>query len=1097
MIKLFRWVGVALLTLFIVPTNASHLMGGEITWECLPTGQFKFYMSVYRDCNGISGPTTASLDVAGVPGVGSIPLNFLGSSDISPDCYDPNQQITCNTGGDGAVEEFLFESNPVFLNGTPPPTGWWFSWQSCCRNSAITNLQSPGSQGFTLRAGMFPYNGQNMNPCYDSSPSFLEKPNTILCTGYPFEYNNNGADPDLDSLVFSWGQPLDDYTGTFSPNGVNPANLAFQSGYSHSSPLPSSTQDPRNTAATVDPITGNVAYESYTPGNFVTVLKIESYKCGIKVAEIYREIQVILLGNCGQNTPPTVTAPFQDANGNYTEYVDTVYAGETVQFTMSGTDYETLPNGFPQTMQIQASGGQFGNNYTDPNAGCYEPPCATLNPPPPATGQIGVSTTFTWNTDCSNLSYTNGCGSTSNTYNFVIKVLDDWCPAPAINFSSITIVVLTLPVDPPTLRCANLVNGVPSLEWTPAVDTGNFFDSYHVFHSSSYDGPYTVVDSIFDISVSNVNYPSLTGGYFYVQSRNNCGSLTKPSDTISVLELQAQNLTTQVGELSWNSFSEDFTETSHLKYDIYREIPAGSGNWNLATSTLDTFYIDTLALCGEDVGYRVAVEDSSGCSSITNEMILRYEDLIAPAIVDNDFVTVDHGAGNKASIEWGQAPEPDAIGYVIYQLLGGNWVAIDTLFDPSMTVYTNANSNAGSNPETYRIAALDSCYNISPMNLEHTTMHLSNLMDPCANENLLDWNEYVNWPDSVGIYNVLVSENGGPFNLLASTAPTTTELQHNNLVTGNQYCYYIEAFNQDSTLKSYSNQFCFTAALPTPPTFDYLEYVTVLGDQVETRSFVDTAADVTKYRIERAVDQPVGYQYLGVVPVTGPQIDFTDLTAKVNEHSYYYRAIAIDTCGMPTDTSNLGRTILVHTEAQSDMTNIIEWNPYADWDAGVGYYEVYRAVQGVWDPNPIAVLSSSVNAYEDQVGEFSQTSGEFCYQIRAVEDNGNSYNLLGTSYSNEACAKQEPRIFVPNAFTPNGKNPIFKPNTTFVDPAFYKFSVFDRWGQELFYTEDPNQGWDGTFMGEELPLAVYIYYVQSQTLDGEPIEITGSITLIR
>ena len=41
---------------------ASHLMGGEITWECQSNGQFIFQLKVYRDCNGINQSTFVSLD---------------------------------------------------------------------------------------------------------------------------------------------------------------------------------------------------------------------------------------------------------------------------------------------------------------------------------------------------------------------------------------------------------------------------------------------------------------------------------------------------------------------------------------------------------------------------------------------------------------------------------------------------------------------------------------------------------------------------------------------------------------------------------------------------------------------------------------------------------------------------------------------------------------------------------------------------------------------------------------------------------------------------------------------------------------------------
>ena len=71
-------------------------------------------------------------------------------------------------------------------------------------------------EGFTLRASMYPYNDPvtgvqvPADPCFDSSPNFKEQPKTILCTGFPFSYNHNASDPELDNLVYDWAYPLDD-----------------------------------------------------------------------------------------------------------------------------------------------------------------------------------------------------------------------------------------------------------------------------------------------------------------------------------------------------------------------------------------------------------------------------------------------------------------------------------------------------------------------------------------------------------------------------------------------------------------------------------------------------------------------------------------------------------------------------------------------------------------------------------------------------------------------------------------------------------------------------------------------------------------------
>lgn len=82
-------------------------------------------------------------------------------------------------------------------------------------------------------------------------------------------------------------------------------------------------------------------------------------------------------------------------------------------------------------------------------------------------------------------------------------------------------------------------------------------------------------------------------------------------------------------------------------------------------------------------------------------------------------------------------------------------------------------------------------------------------------------------------------------------------------------------------------------------------------------------------------------------------------------------------------------------------------------------------------------------------------------------------------------------IFVPNAFTPNGdeKNDVFKP---IIDCApNYEFWVFNRWGAEIFYTTDINEGWDGYFEGNRAPIGKYGWKVKyddskpNQTLVGE------------
>jgi gliding motility-associated-like protein len=87
---------------------------------------------------------------------------------------------------------------------------------------------------------------------------------------------------------------------------------------------------------------------------------------------------------------------------------------------------------------------------------------------------------------------------------------------------------------------------------------------------------------------------------------------------------------------------------------------------------------------------------------------------------------------------------------------------------------------------------------------------------------------------------------------------------------------------------------------------------------------------------------------------------------------------------------------------------------------------------------------------------------------------------------------------LPSGFTPNndGENDIFiirgGPFTA-VD-----FKIYNNWGQLIFSTTDINEGWDGTYMGEDAPVGVYTWtYSVIVTPNREAIEKKGDVTLMR
>jgi gliding motility-associated-like protein len=87
---------------------------------------------------------------------------------------------------------------------------------------------------------------------------------------------------------------------------------------------------------------------------------------------------------------------------------------------------------------------------------------------------------------------------------------------------------------------------------------------------------------------------------------------------------------------------------------------------------------------------------------------------------------------------------------------------------------------------------------------------------------------------------------------------------------------------------------------------------------------------------------------------------------------------------------------------------------------------------------------------------------------------------------------------MPTGFTPNGDNlnDVFKV-TKLTFQKLVDFRIFNRWGQEIFRTDDKEIGWDGTFHGIPQDIGVYNWVVTLGYVDGANKTFKGTVTLIR
>ena len=1088
-------------------------MGGEITWQCLGSGSYQFDLVLYRDCNGLDiVDPSLDIEVWGHPTVNSIQCDLFETVDLSPDCTElPGfpVELECGTGsqsgnGAGAVQKYTYRSSPIVLNGTPDADGWAFTYDSFSRNWNLTNIDNPASYGVTLSAIMYAVPGNSANPCTDSSPQFAQDPYMLLCGGTDFQYNANAYDPDNDSLVYSWGTPLDHFpTGSFDPP-ANPAPVPFVTGFSLSNPTPDASFDPGNVPASMDPNTGAITFLSNTFGNFGLVQKIDAYRNGQLIATINREIQMIVIPCPGYvNSAPVITPPFA---GN-TSFEAEFFAGDLINFDIIISDTEFLQDGTPQTITLTPSGNYFGTNLTDPNSGCEYGPCATLDQPPIIAGVQGVMTTFNWQTSCDHLLDADGVQQEEQIYEFVLNAQDDYCSVPGRTYETIRIKLKNQPViDPVDLHCVDVLdNGDVTLTWTETTDPGSSFVEYQIW--SIEDGFIGVEPAIttntYTVVGANADLGSKT---YYILTRYGCGGNNlSSSDSLESIYLNLNDLGDGRVQLTWNSTADPMNAGDADFQQVFREYPAG--NWTLrATLPHGTNeLVDTIDICNADLNYEIVIPNSAGCNSTSNKVGGNFSDIINPYIPNINWVSVDTTSGN-VDISWDQNGALDTYGYVVYGLVNGFWVPLDTVWGITSTDYSYSATNSAFEPESFRITAFDSCltnavpptFQTSALSTPHTTIHLTNELDICEREVSLNWTPYEGWTDGVDRYEIIVSVSGSSFDVIATVGGNATSFTHTNVTYDFTYNYFVRAVGANDSI-SYSNGVIRFVQRPSQANFHYLATASHnLMNEIEVLTYTDASSSAISYELE--VNRPSEYGFdlaASIAPNGSNYITYFDSDIYPQRGAYEYKVSIIDSCGNIGDVSNLAKTVFLEVNTDHvGLQNTLSWSAYEGFDGEIVEYHIYRGEDGVFSNTPIATNLSTVRSYVDDLSTELNSEGQFCYRVEAVEGI-NSFGFSQTAFSNTVCATFDPIVYIPNAFIINGENPIFKPVVSLYDFDSYSLTIFDRWGGVLFNTDDVDEGWDGrNYLNALVSEGVYIYFVSIKDRDNKEYQYRGSVTML-
>lgn len=181
-----------------------------------------------------------------------------------------------------------------------------------------------------------------------------------------------------------------------------------------------------------------------------------------------------------------------------------------------------------------------------------------------------------------------------------------------------------------------------------------------------------------------------------------------------------------------------------------------------------------------------------------------------------------------------------------------------------------------------------------------------------------------------------------------------------------------------------------------------------------------------------------------------------------------------------------------------DYLNVFH-NPVADFipkpkEKDMYYPEIEFINQSIGAVNYIWDFGDSTISYDFEPVHIYPDTGIYTIELISITDK----NCKDTTYNN---IKINPtiNIYMPNTFTPNGDgvNDIAILKEYGVMDDNFNFYVFDRWGTLIFYSNDKNRGWDGTYKGELSQQDTYLYTIECIDVFGKSHIEKGHINLLK
>lgn len=425
----------------------------------------------------------------------------------------------------------------------------------------------------------------------------------------------------------------------------------------------------------------------------------------------------------------------------------------------------------------------------------------------------------------------------------------------------------------------------------------------------------------------------------------------------------------------------------------------------------------------------------------------------------------------------------------------------DTIKDININSYIDSSANADINPRSYQIYTDSSSFQ-SNLSKKFNTFKLNIEYDSCQAKITLDWSNKLNTNLSLfdneatfSGFEVYRSIDGNTYTNIGTTTATDQEFIDSNLVNRALHSYYIAAIQTYyPSLKSFSSAVAAQTSIPVSPNYINANKASVAENGIELEFHIDPQTELSNYTLYKASELNGQFEVLNSFSTTTNTITYTEETNTDNISKTYYYLTSKNNCGVETTTSDTINNLLLEIN-QNNYDIHLNWNKLKESNQKKYTYHVYRIIG---DGNPQLIKSLfDLCKHHDNVEVILEhnASGKFQYYVETrINDNNQTY----TSRSNIETIFFNPKVTVPNAFTPNndGTNDEIKPVLSFV-PLSYEFTIYNRWGVQLFYTNNADEAWDGKdSRNNPVSSGIYLYFLKLTTPGETILKKTGNITVI-